>query len=428
MQTTTARTSLLVFALLGLAASVSSAYVHYRLVADPTYTSFCNVSATVNCESVYQSAYGAVGGVPVAIFGAIFFALATLLAWSLPGRPAPAAAAVPARKGALRTAAVESAETGTSTGGYLFVLSTLALAAVLYFAYVSFFVLKAVCLLCVATYVAVLGLFVVSGSIGPARLASLPGDVGRDMRRLARNPVALTIALLYIAGAASAVAFFPRERGDSDGTVAAQQQQAAAPTLPASDPGRQQFEQWLAAQPRVPLTIPNDGAKVLIVKFNDYQCPPCRQTFNEYGPIIAKYVSQHPGQVKFVTKDFPLEAECNTGGVHEAGCEAAAAVRMARIKGEQKAEELERWLFDNQPAISPALVRRGVREVAGVADFDAQYPKVLEQVRADVALGRQLGVTSTPTFFINGVKIVGGLRPQFFDVAIASELARGSDR
>jgi protein-disulfide isomerase len=299
---------------------------------------------------------------------------------------------------------------------------------VLYFAYVSFFVLETVCLLCVATYVAVIGLFIISGSIGPARLASLPADVGRDMRRLARNPVALTIALLYIAGAASAVAFFPRERGESQATAAPQQQAAPAATLPASDPGRQQFEAWLAAQPRVPLTIPNDGAKVLIVKFNDYQCPPCRQTFNEYAPIIARYVSQNPGQVKFITKDFPLEAECNTGGVHEAGCEAAAAVRMARVKSPERADELERWIFDNQPAMSPALVRRGVREVGGVSDFDAQYPKVLEQVRADVALGRQLGVSSTPTFFINGVKIVGGLRPQFFDVAIAAELARGNDR
>jgi protein-disulfide isomerase len=49
---------------------------------------------------------------------------------------------------------------------------------------------------------------------------------------------------------------------------------------------------------------------------------------------------------------------------------------------------------------------------------------VLEQVRADIALGRQLGVASTPTFFVNGVKIVGGLRPQFFDAAIAYELKK----
>ncbi len=52
--------------------------------------------------------------------------------------------------------------------------------------------------------------------------------------------------------------------------------------------GEQQsnFEQWYQALPRVPLAVPNDGAKVLIVKFNDYQCPPCRMTWEQYKPII----------------------------------------------------------------------------------------------------------------------------------------------
>jgi protein-disulfide isomerase len=185
---------------------------------------------------------------------------------------------------------------------------------------------------------------------------------------------------------------------------------------------RVEFEKWMDSQPRVPLAVPTDGARVIIVKFNDYQCPPCRQTFTEYKPILAKYQASHPGQVKFVSKDFPLEAECNTGGQHVASCEAAAAVRMARAKG--RAEALEDWLFDNQPAMTAALVRQGLSQVAGVSDFDAQYPRVLEQVRADVALGRQLGVNRTPTFFINGIRVEGGLLPQFFDTAIAHELKR----
>jgi uncharacterized membrane protein/protein-disulfide isomerase len=418
----TTRALLLAFCLLGLAASAGSAFEHYRMISDPTHTSFCNVSETVNCENVYKSAYGAVAGVPVAVFGTIFFVLATLLAWSLPVRPEPSPVSHPGKGKTTAPVTARSASEGSATGGYLFVLSTLALAATLYFAYVSFFVLKTVCLLCVATYVAVIGLFVISGSLGPARLSSLPGDAARDLRRLVQHPVALTLAILYIAGAASLIAFFPREDGSPATTTASNV--AATPLPPVPAEARQQFEQWMAAQPRVPLTEPTDGAKVLIVKFNDYQCPPCRQTYNEYKPIIERYQAQHPGQVKYVTKDFPLEAECNTGGVHAAGCEAAAAVRMARLKG--KADALEAWLFDNQPAMSPELVRRGVREVGGVSDFDAQYPRVLEQVRADVALGRQLGVSSTPTFFVNGVKIVGGLRPQFFDAAIAYELQRGA--
>ncbi len=43
-------------------------------------------------------------------------------------------------------------------------------------------------------------------------------------------------------------------------------------------------------------------------------------------------------------------------------------------------------------------------------------------MKSDIDLARQLGVTGTPTFFINGVKIEGGLKPGFLDQAIAHEL------
>jgi uncharacterized membrane protein/protein-disulfide isomerase len=417
----TTRTLLLAFCLLGLGASAASAYVHYRLIADPTYTSFCDISETWNCESVYRSAYGTFAGVPVAVGGVLWFAFALLLLLTAESAaPQPALPASATRVKGKPAAPPPLVTQGSPVSGYLFVLSTIALAVVLYLGYASFFVLKTFCILCLITYVAVIGIFLVSGGAGAAPVQSLPGAAARDLQRLVRHPVALTLAILYVAGAASLIAFFPRE----DGPATASSTSAAAAALPpVQDEARQQFETWLAAQPRVPLTEPTDGAKVLIIKFNDYQCPPCRQTYNEYKPIVEKYQSQFPGQVKYVTKDFPLESECNNGGVHAASCEAAAAVRMARLKG--KADPLEAWLFDNQPAMTPELVRRGAREVGGIPDFDAQYPKVLEQVRGDVALGRQLGVSSTPTFFVNGVKIVGGLRPQFFDAAIAYELKRG---
>ena len=67
-------------------------------------------------------------------------------------------------------------------------------------------------------------------------------------------------------------------------------------------------------------------------------------------------------------------------------------------------------------------MRQAAREVGQVTDFDAKYAATLEPVKGDIALGKQLGVTSTPTFFINGVKVDGAWAPQFFDQAIAYEL------
>ncbi len=61
-----------------------------------------------------------------------------------------------------------------SASAYIFAISTLALAVVLYLAYASFFVLKEVCPLCVATYIAVIGIFVISGGASSLPMSSLP--------------------------------------------------------------------------------------------------------------------------------------------------------------------------------------------------------------------------------------------------------------
>src|SRR5258708_37496976 len=89
-----------------------------------------------------------------------------------------------------------------SAPAYIFAGSTLALAVVLYLAYASFFVLKEVCPLCVATYVAVIGVFVISGGASSVPISRLPRRALSDMRVLAGTPVAIVIALRF-AGAAA---------------------------------------------------------------------------------------------------------------------------------------------------------------------------------------------------------------------------------
>jgi len=219
---------------------------------------------------------------------------------------------------------------------------------------------------------------------------------------------------LFLGGAASTLAFFPRE-GAAE----------AAPVPASSQDQRSDFERWYTSQPRVSLVIPAEGAKVLVVKFNDYQCPPCRQSYMEYKSVFARYESSQPGAVRLVLKDFPLDSKCNanvTTSLHPSACDAAVAVRLAREH--DRVVPLEEWLFANQPTLTPQAVRQAARDVGQVANFDARYESTVEQTKADIAYGRQLGVRSTPTFFINGVKVEGALPAQYFDQAIAFELAR----
>jgi uncharacterized membrane protein/protein-disulfide isomerase len=391
----------LVCALVGLGASIAAAYVHYHLLFDPNYTSFCDVNTTVSCTQVYMSQYSTVRGIPVAIFGAIWFAAAALL--SITGM----------------TGTGGSRE---SAPGYLFAASTLALAVVLYFEYVSFVVLKAVCILCLTMAAAVVALFFLSGSTTPYPMTTLPRRAARDLRDFIANPLAILVAVLFLGAAVSTVAFFPREGTATTGetATAATPAQAPAPTQAAAS----EFERYWEARERVALAIPAEGAKVLIVKFNDFQCPPCRNSHLAYKPVLAKYLAERAGAVRYVLKDYPLDAECNANvanTIHPSACEAAVAVRLARTHNRE--EQMIEWIFANQPMLTPDLVKQGARDVGQVMDFDAKYVSTLESVKSDITLGKSLGVMATPTFFINGKKVDGALPVQYFQQAIEYELA-----
>jgi len=390
------------FAVIGLVTSSASTWVHHRILNDPTYASFCDVNTTFSCTEAYASRFGSFGGVPVALFGVLFFAFVLGLI-ALCSRSSTAASNLP---------------------GYLFAVSTVGLAVVLYLAYASLVILNAVCVLCVGTYTAVIGLFLISGAATRYPMTSLPSRAARDFGTLLRTPSALSAALAFVLAAGAAIVMFPGQPVTAAGALstaaAGEQAPVATPPVPAAQ--LQQLEQYLAAQPRVVVMAPSDGADVVIVKFNDYQCPPCRQTFMEYKPILAKWMAAAPGKIKFITRDYPIERQCNSTvgqDLHPSSCEAAVAVRLAREKG--KAQAMEEWLFANQPALTPEAVKNAAATVGGVTDFDARFPGTVELVKGDIAQAVQLKVTGTPTFFMNGIRLPG-LRAEFFDAAIAWEL------
>ena len=390
------RTLLLAFAALGLAASSASSYVHYRLMTDPGYSSFCDVNSTVNCAQAYLSPYGSFWGVPVALAGVFFFVLILLLVGS-GGRP---------------TSTVRE-----SIPAYVFALSTVGLAFVLYLGWASYVQLKTFCMLCATTYVAVIALFIISGGATTVPMTTLPRRAPRDLRALVSSPIALVLALLFVAGAGSVIAYFPRE-------APAATRQAPAPLVPLTDQQHADLEKWWLVQPTVSLPIPDDGSKVTVVGFSDFQCPHCRSAHETYRGVVAKYAGNK--QVRFLFKHFPLEGECNTNAVngnHFAACEAAAAVVMARATG--KADAMSDWLYDNQASLTPRSVREAAKSVGGIKDFDAGYAHALEEVKTDSSLGGFLGVTSTPTFFVNAHKLPAGVIPaNYLDALIEIELRR----
>jgi uncharacterized membrane protein/protein-disulfide isomerase len=388
----TSRTLLLAFSALGLGAASTSSYVHYKLLTEQNYSSFCDMNAAVSCTQAYLSPYGSFLGVPVALFGVLFFALVLLLV------------AVGARDGAPARDAIPA---------YVFALSTAGLAFVLYLAWASFTQLHTVCVLCATTYVSVIAIFIISGGATTVPMTMLPRRLPRDVRALFSSTAAIVRVLLFIFGAGTLIAWFPTEAP----------KQAPPALRQLSDDEKLKLAQWFDLQPLVQPSIPNEGAKVMVAVFSDYQCPHCRTAHYAYQPIIAKYAGDP--RVKFVLHHFPLESECNpnAGNVHSASCEAAAAVVMARATG--KAAQMDAWLFDNQEKLTPSAVRQAGKDIGGIADFNGGYAEALKQVRADAVLGGQVGVGSTPTIFLNNRKLGAGVvDPAGLDALIELELKR----
>jgi hypothetical protein len=237
--------------------------------------------------------------------------------------------------------------------------------------------------------------------------------------------------LLFILGSGSMVAFFPKE--------ADLKKAAAAPQTPVPQNIEDQFRAAWDQQPRIDLGIPADGARVVVVKFNDWLCPGCKQMHFAYQPLFDKYNKEMPGAVKYVVKDWPWNSKCNfnvpqTLGGHEGACDAAAAVRIARDRG--KADQMIDWLFSNQdsiirmgdPAASQAIRQQTVK-MLGITDYDREYAAKIPEVRRDVADGGAVQIHGTPTYFVNGVRAIanaegGSLPAQYFDLAIQIELKK----
>src|SRR5262245_31143957 len=308
--TSRARLLILVFALAGLAFAGASAWVHYKLLTQPAYTSVCDINEAFSCSHVYMSQYGSVQGVSVAIFGLIWFGLVALLAaYSRPKE-----------------------QSTDPSGAYVFALATVGLGVIIYLAYASFFVLKTGCILCIGTYVAVIAIFLVSSASVSMPMTRLPGRLFGDIRALVSRPTALLVAILFLAGAASAIAFFPKEGTGSAGSAPAGSKPSGPTPTPqqAADMDKAFADAWFQ-QRRVDIGVPANGAKVLIVKFIDWQCPSCKAAYFAYKPILEEFEKTNPGEVRQVIKDYPLNSRCNYNigrEMHPSACEDAAAVRM----------------------------------------------------------------------------------------------------
>ena len=142
------------------------------------------------------------------------------------------------------------------------------------------------------------------------------------------------------------------------------------------------------------------SAPVTVVEFSDFQCPYCARA----TPAVKELESSHPNDVRLVWKHLPLP-------FHPNAMPAALAAEAAREQGgSQKFWAMHDKLFANQAALSEATYEQYARELGlDQARFrkDVADPRLRARIQEDAQLAQTLGVNGTPTFVVNGEKVVG---------------------
>jgi protein-disulfide isomerase len=161
------------------------------------------------------------------------------------------------------------------------------------------------------------------------------------------------------------------------------------------------------------------SAPVTVVEFSDFQCPFCARVM----PTLKRVKETYGDRVRIVWKDFPLTS------IHPQAFKAAEAGQCAREQG--KFWELHDRMFANQQALEPDALKKYAADAGlEMAKFNACFDssKYGERVQEHMGLGTKLGVSSTPTTFVNG-RLVSGAQPyEVFARIIDEELARAGTK
>ena len=165
---------------------------------------------------------------------------------------------------------------------------------------------------------------------------------------------------------------------------------------PAADPGEGDGRVYKVDLGTAPARGPRDAA-VTVALFSDFQCPFC----GRLEPTLAALEKEYPGRVRVVWKNFPLP-------FHESARGAAVAALAAGEQG--RFWEMHDKLIQNQQALGADDLEKYARELGldvGRWKSAMVNPATGQVVDADVKQGQGLGVSGTPSLFINGRKVVG---------------------
>lgn len=354
----------------GLAASAYLTALDLRIMwaGGGTVESFCLFSTRFDCITVASSKYSLVFGIPIAVYGIEYFlAILGLLIVS-------------------RTSGVIRA-----WQSLLFWLTASSLPVIVALDYISFALIGSLCLVCLIVHGCNLLLLLALLVTNRAKLGQLAAEGPREVISVLKSRGSTRIILLILAALTLSQFYWaPRFFKDLGG----------------------KSQSWRGL-PSVGLTIGQPKAPLQIEEFTDYQCPFC----DKANKALMEAAAKNPESIFIRHRDYPMDMACNsniTRPFHRQACDAARAARCAARQG--KFWPMDEQLFDNRKSLDEETIKRvAVSLSLNQDEFDRclSDPAILSEIQDDIREGAARGVTGTPTFFVNGEKIVG-FRPATF--------------
>ena len=194
----------------------------------------------------------------------------------------------------------------------------------------------------------------------------------------------------------------------------AAQQFPSGPVVEAPVTQEPQFIRYDIPTEGFPSFGPED-AKIVIVEFSDFQCPYCRRFHEQtYQSLLKAY----PGQIRFVYRNLPLPPTMHPDAM-------SAAVASLCANDQNSFWDFHEKLFSSESLGEETYVQYATELGLNIEEFTAclSSGEHDDAIAKDMAFSSDLGVQSTPTFFVNGLALVGAQPFSSFQQLIDKDLA-----
>jgi len=368
----------LLLVLLGLLDTAYLTLSHYRNYTDITYSSFCALSKAINCDTVSQSPWSILLGLPVAIWGTIGYALF----------------------GIILLAAKKGQEEQINLWSLLLILGLLYSGTAIYFGYISATKIHSYCILCLLSYGISFALLLYAWIIRRRfDFDPLWKSLIKSFRYITRNKflqISLTVLLVCFLGIKIFLPHYwkytipPLSSNISTGMT-------------------EDFHPWIGAK----------NPALTIDEYSDYQCFQCYKMHF----ILRRLIARYPDKIRLIHHHYPMDNTVNEIIVptpfHVGSGKMAMMAIYAALKG--KFWETNDILFEmgrTKKPFNTKIIASKTGLSSGELAQATRDKSIRLLLRNDILSGMKLHITGTPSFVINDKVYSGAIPPQLLENAI----------